>query len=169
MVMHKPLLTDAQWKKIEPLLPRTRSPRKGRRRGRPPKPHRAVLEGILWILKTGARWQDLPRDFGVSPSVCWKRLGRARRRQNESSVWRVRLILGSNFHSESRNPLANRIELLRCAEMTFKNWYSIRYDTNREMYLQINEDDSGDIVLFYRPDPEMADAFVYRRSTQEAN
>lgn len=83
MVMRKPLLTDSQWKKIEPLLPKPKAPRKGKRRGRPPKPHRVVLEGILWILKTGARWQDLPRDFGVSPSVCWKRL----RAWDEQGVW----------------------------------------------------------------------------------
>lgn len=83
MDMRKPLLTAAQWKKIEPLLPKTKVPRKGKRRGRPPKPHRVVLEGILWILRTGARWQDLPRDFGVSPSVCWKRL----RAWEEQGVW----------------------------------------------------------------------------------
>jgi transposase len=83
MVMRKPLLTDSQWKKIEPLLPKPKTPRKGKRRGRPPKPHRLVLEGILWILRTGARWQDLPRDFGVSSSVCWKRL----RAWEEQGVW----------------------------------------------------------------------------------
>jgi transposase len=83
MVMRKPLLTDAQWEKIEPLLPKPKAPRKGKRRGRPPKPPRVVLEGILWILKTGARWQDLPTDLGVSPSVCWKRL----RAWEEQGVW----------------------------------------------------------------------------------
>jgi transposase len=81
--MRKPLLTDAQWKKIEPLLPKTKSPRHGKRRGRPPKPQRVVLEGILWIVQTGARWRDLPRDFGVSPSVCWKRL----RAWEEQGIW----------------------------------------------------------------------------------
>lgn len=83
MAMRKPLLTNAQWKQIEPLLPKAKVPRQGKRRGRPPKPHRVVLEGILWILKTGARWQDLPREFGVSPSVCWKRL----RAWEEHGVW----------------------------------------------------------------------------------
>ena len=77
--MAKRFLTDAQWKRIEPLLPRL----KRRKRGRPPKDHRQVFEGILWILKTGARWRDLPKDFGVSPSVCWKRL----RGWEEQGVW----------------------------------------------------------------------------------
>ena len=77
--MQKPLLSDSQWQKIEPLLPKL----KRRKRGRPLKHNRQVFEGILWVLKTGARWRDLPRDFGVSPSVCWKRL----RRWEEQGVW----------------------------------------------------------------------------------
>jgi transposase len=80
--MAKPLLTDEQWKRIEPLLPQAK-PRKRRKRGRPRKTNRQVLEGILWILKTGARWRDLPKDFGVSSSVCWKRL----RLWEEQGVW----------------------------------------------------------------------------------
>jgi transposase len=34
-----------------------------------------VLEGILWILRSGARWQDLPEEF-PHPSTCWRRLRR---------------------------------------------------------------------------------------------
>jgi transposase len=79
MVMQKPLLSDSQWQKIEPLLPKL----KRRKRGRPLKHNRQVFEGILWVLKTGARWRDLPSDFGVSPSVCWKRL----RLWEEQGVW----------------------------------------------------------------------------------
>lgn len=77
--MREPLLSEAQWQKIAPLLPKL----KRRRRGRPPKDNRVVLEGILWVLKTGARWRDLPRELGVSPSVCWKRL----RAWDEQGVW----------------------------------------------------------------------------------
>ena len=51
-----PLLTEAQWKKIAPLLPKPPKQRKG---GRPWIENRRVLEGILWILRSGARWQDL--------------------------------------------------------------------------------------------------------------
>jgi transposase len=73
------LRTDAQWEKIRPLLPQ-RSPRpKG---GRPPAPDRKVLEGILWMLRSGARWQDLPEEF-PSPSTCWRRL----RDGEEQEVW----------------------------------------------------------------------------------
>ena len=73
------MLSDAQWEKIEPLLPRP----KRRRRGRPPKDPRVVLEGILWVLKTGARWRDIPRELGVSSSVCWKRL----QQWDQQGVW----------------------------------------------------------------------------------
>lgn len=53
-------LTEEQWLWIEPLVPKARV-RKDRR-GRPATDRRALLQGMLWILKTGARWQDLPRD-----------------------------------------------------------------------------------------------------------
>ena len=53
-------LTDAQGAKIEPHLPRVRRSRKG---GRPRVEHREVVEGILWVLKTGARWRDLPEGY----------------------------------------------------------------------------------------------------------
>jgi transposase len=77
--MRQPLLSDTQWEKIQPLLPKL----KRHRRGRPPKDNRVVLEGILWVLKTGARWRDLPSDIGVSGSVCWKRL----RLWDQQGVW----------------------------------------------------------------------------------
>src|SRR6516165_7747970 len=57
MARSGPLLTEAQWKKIAPLLPKPPKQRKG---GRPWIDNRRVLEGILWILRSGARWQDLP-------------------------------------------------------------------------------------------------------------
>ena len=79
MARYGRLLTDAQWEKIRPLLPK-RPPRP--RRGRPPAQDRQVLEGILWILRSGARWQDLPEEF-PSPSTCWRRL----RDWEEQEVW----------------------------------------------------------------------------------
>ena len=52
-------LTEEQWSLVVPLLPG--SPRKDAR-GRPRRPDRDILEGILWILKTGAQWHELPRE-----------------------------------------------------------------------------------------------------------
>ena len=53
-------LTEEQWRWIEPLVPKPQS-RKDRK-GRPSTDRRQLVQGMLWILKTGARWQDLPRD-----------------------------------------------------------------------------------------------------------
>ncbi len=72
-------LTDAQWAKIEPLLPRMPCTARG---GRPWASHRSVVEGILWVLKTGARWRDLPAEY-PSPSTCWRRL----KRWDEDGTW----------------------------------------------------------------------------------
>ena len=51
-------LTDAQWEIVDPLLPQR--PRRADGRGRPPRDRRDVLNGILWVLRTGAPWKDLP-------------------------------------------------------------------------------------------------------------
>ena len=51
-------LTDEQWAILQPYIPEP--PRRDDGRGRPWKPARDVLNGILWILRTGAPWQDMP-------------------------------------------------------------------------------------------------------------
>ena len=53
-------MTDAQWAKIEPLLPAP-PPRK-MNRGRPRANPRKVFDSILWVLRTGASWDDLPKE-----------------------------------------------------------------------------------------------------------
>ena len=55
-------LTDEQWAVVQPLLPRRERPRQPRR-GRPWQDARAVVNGILWILRTGAPWADLPERY----------------------------------------------------------------------------------------------------------
>ena len=50
-------LTDEQWTVLEPLI--GEMPRRADGRGRPWRSSREVLNGILWILRTGAQWQDL--------------------------------------------------------------------------------------------------------------
>lgn len=63
-------LTEKQWALVEPLLPKPKSaPGK---RGRPACPARLVLEGILWVMRTGAPWADLPGRF-PSYQTCHRR------------------------------------------------------------------------------------------------
>jgi len=53
-------LTDEQWLLIEPLLVKAAGVQT---RGRPARPAREILNGVLWILRSGARWADLPDRF----------------------------------------------------------------------------------------------------------
>ena len=70
--MAKPLLTDELWEKVEPLLPPVREPGT---RGRPPVSNRAALTGILFVLKTGIAWEDLPQEMNCGCGMtCWRRL-----------------------------------------------------------------------------------------------
>ena len=72
-------LTDEQWLLIEDLF---RNPQPSPKGGRPLRGSRSCVEGVLWVLRTGARWKDLPRDF-PSPATCWRR----HRSWTESGVW----------------------------------------------------------------------------------
>lgn len=54
-------LTEEQWRFIEPLIPKERV--RSDKKGRPWRQNRDVLAGVLWILKTGARWKDLPTQY----------------------------------------------------------------------------------------------------------
>ena len=51
-------VTDAQWKILDELIPEPTTRSDGR--GRPWKDRRSVLNGILWVLRTGAPWADVP-------------------------------------------------------------------------------------------------------------
>ncbi len=70
--MAKPLLPDALWAIIEPLLPKHRPSPKG---GRPRLDDRKALTGILFVLKTGLPWEDLPAELNCGCGMtCWRRL-----------------------------------------------------------------------------------------------
>jgi transposase len=70
-------LKEKHWQKIEPLLPK---PKRGR--GRPPQNMKSILEGIMWVLITGARWKDLPEHY-PAPVTCWRYLHRL----EKEGVW----------------------------------------------------------------------------------
>ena len=79
MAKYTRFINDDKWKMLKTLLP---APKRNPKGGRPPADNRMVLEGILWVLRTGARWQDLPNWY-PSPSTCWRRL----KLWEEQGVW----------------------------------------------------------------------------------
>src|ERR1051325_2330800 len=68
-------LTDFEWSVIEPVLPRGR-------RGPKPRENRRVLNGIFWVLRTGAPWRDLPERYGPY-TTAYNRFNRWRK----AGVW----------------------------------------------------------------------------------
>lgn len=61
------LLTDAQWARVEPLMPSSDG-----HRGRPFRDHREIVEGIIYRFRAGIPWRDLPAEYGPWQTV-WKR------------------------------------------------------------------------------------------------
>jgi transposase len=78
----KRLVSDELWRIVEPLLPSDPSKPKG---GRPRVSNRAILEGIVFVLKSGTSWRMLPAELGYGSGVtCWRRL----RDWQKAGVWR---------------------------------------------------------------------------------
>ena len=84
----RPELSDEQWSLIADLF---KDPAPDPRGGRPRADARRCVEGILWILRTGARWKDLPRSF-PSYVTCWRRFEQWSNAGVWDRAWR-RLIL----------------------------------------------------------------------------
>ena len=78
-------LTDAQWAKISPHLPKVPAKPKG---GRPRADDRACMEGIVWVLRSGARWKDMP-DRYPAYATCWRHLGEWERADVWLTLWRA--------------------------------------------------------------------------------
>ena len=71
--MAKALVSDKLWAIIVPFIPV--KPRRFRNPGRKRVPDRACLTGILFVLKTGIPWEDLPQEMGCGCGMtCWRRL-----------------------------------------------------------------------------------------------
>lgn len=80
--MARMLVSDELWAVIEPHIPIR--PRRKRNPGRKPVPDRACLAGILFVLRTGIPWEDLPQEMGCGCGMtCWRRL----RDWQRAGVW----------------------------------------------------------------------------------
>jgi transposase len=92
------LLTDDEWALFAPFLTENRS-----RGGRRPADHRRVLDGVLWITRTGCAWRDLPAELGN-----WNSVFRQYRRWTEAAVWDV--ILAALSESEASDNTLQMID-----------------------------------------------------------
>ena len=70
-------MTDEQWALLGPLLP----PHKPKT-GRPNEDHRRIVNGLLWIIRTGAPWRDLPERYGP-----WRTVASRFYRWRKAGVW----------------------------------------------------------------------------------
>jgi transposase len=93
--MAKPILSDELWEIVEPLIPKVE--RRKRYPGRKRVPDRQVLTGILFVLRTGIPWRDLPQEMGCGSGVtCWRRLVE----WQEQGVWqRLHEVLLAKLHA----------------------------------------------------------------------
>lgn len=71
-------VSDEEWELLKPLFPVSDA-----KTGRPARDTREMLNGLMWILKTGAPWRDLPERFGPFPTVygyfrAWRETGSSR-------------------------------------------------------------------------------------------
>jgi transposase len=75
--MHRGDLTEHEWQRLAPLLPQRTC-----KAGRPPHDHRRILNGILWLVRTGVPWRDLPERYGS-----WKTVSSRFYRWQKQGLW----------------------------------------------------------------------------------
>jgi transposase len=90
-------LTEVEWRILKGLLPIERAPGK-RGRGRPPKDNRNIINGVLWRLRTGAPWRDVPEKYGN-----WNSIYRRFRRWSACGVWESVAIALAETMAESEH------------------------------------------------------------------
>lgn len=97
--MGKRIVDDELWALVEPLLP-PRKPRRFRYPGRMPISDRAALTGILFVLRSGIRWSELPSEMACGSGVsCWRRL----RDWQQAGVWeQLHTVLLSKLRAADR-------------------------------------------------------------------
>ena len=104
-------LTDEQWQGLVPLLPAQKG-----LTGRPSKDHRTIINGILWVLRTGAPWRDLPEQYGPWRIVAsrfyrwrkqglWERILAEVQRETDAAggvEWELHFIDGTSVYKGCR-------------------------------------------------------------------
>ena len=97
--MSRPLLPDELWEEIQPLLPPP-EPRRFRFPGRKPLDRRKVLTGILFVLRTGISWDDVPSELGLG---CGRTCRDYLQKLQAAGVWeRLHVLLLSRLNHAGR-------------------------------------------------------------------
>lgn len=86
-------LTEAEWRVLKGLLP---IEPENRGRGRPPEQNRSIINGILWRLRCGAPWRDVPPKYGS-----WNTIYRRFRRWSEAGVWEAVAVTLAEIMADS--------------------------------------------------------------------
>ena len=86
-------LSEAEWRVLDGLLP----PVEGHR-GRPPLDRRATVNGILWRLRTGAPWRDVPERYGN-----WNSIWRCFRRWSDAGIWEAAATTLAEMMADNRH------------------------------------------------------------------
>jgi transposase len=91
-IMKRHALTDEQWNRIKEFLPENGKP------GTQWKDHRLIVDGMIWVLKTGVPWRDLPERFGP-----WKTVYERFRLWSQQGLWqRILSALQADFEAEGQ-------------------------------------------------------------------
>jgi len=78
---------DKLWDRIKKILPKEKP---SNTVGRPVVPYRKVIDGILYVLRTGCQWKMLPKDYG-SGSTCHRRFQEWNKLDVFKNIW-IRLL-----------------------------------------------------------------------------
>ena len=97
--MARELVSDELWALIEPVLPPVKK-RRYRHPGRKPMDRRMALTGILFVLKTGIPWEDLPQEMGCGSGMsCWRYL----RDWQKAGVWeKIREVMLAKLNEANK-------------------------------------------------------------------
>ena len=99
--MNRGDLSPSQWERLQPLLP----PQKPSI-GRPAHDHRPIINGILWILRTGAPWRDLPERYGP-----WRTVASRFYRWPQAGIW-AQLFSAVQAQADARGQLNGDLQYL---------------------------------------------------------
>ena len=89
-------LNEAEWRLLKALLPAERG-----RKSRPAFDNRQIVDGILWRIRTGAPWRDLPEKYGK-----WMTVYQRFRRWSEAGIWEaVAMTLAQTMANNSRHSI----------------------------------------------------------------